>query len=101
MSFETANYTPDNLAELLSEAQDNNLMAALGAGGYEATGLTHDEMLNYAPASMQTMYPNPAPNPPGMAGFGVSDSWTNFNWLIFAGVGLGLYYLMHNKQYNF
>jgi hypothetical protein len=94
--FQAGAYTPDNLSSLLSEAQDNNLMAALGGSSYETTGLTHDEMLNFAPTSLTTMYPNPA-------GLSASQSWSNANWWIALG-GLGLlffYVRSHQQRYSF
>lgn len=97
--FAVSPYTPDDLASVLSEQQDNALMAAMGGSSYEMTNLNHDEMLNYAPGGITPAYPNPASYPAsGVGGLGVSDSWTSFNWLIFAGVGLGLYFYMHSRQ---
>lgn len=95
--FQTGTYTPDNLAALLSEAQDNNLMAAMGGGSYDKQALNYDEMLNYSPAALTTMYPNPALN-----GLGVSQSWSNANWLIaLGGLGLLFFYMRSQHRYGF
>lgn len=97
MSFTTSSYTPDNLAALLSEAQDAQLMSRMGASGYEVSGLTYDEMLNYAPASMTTRYPNPALN-----GLGAADSLlTPFFMVLAAGTLAYILFVPKERRITF
>lgn len=89
MSFQTTGYENDNLSALLSEAQDNQLMGHIGQSSYDVSGLTYDEMLNYAPAGMTQSLPNPA------SGMGESQSMNPVFYLL-AAVALG--YIFLNKE---
>lgn len=89
MSFAVTPYTPDNLSSLLSEAQDKHL-----APTYETTGLTYDEMLNFAPASLKTMYPNP------MGELGVSQS-LNPVFYVLAAAALGYIFFVREKPFSY
>ena len=91
MSFQATAYTPGNLSALLSEAQDNQLLGLMG-GSYEKSGLTYDEMLNYAPTSMTTQYPNPA----GLSGFGAAQSMNPLWWVLAAGA-LGYFFFVRPR----
>lgn len=90
--MEITPYTPDNLGQLLSEAQDKS-----AAPSYEMTSLNHDEMLNFAPPGMTMAYPNPAPNPP-LAGFGVAQTWSPL-WYILAAGALGYIFFVKKEQH--
>ena len=89
MSFQATGYENDNLSALLSEAQDNQLMGHMGQSSYDVSGLTYDEMLNYAPAAMTNRLPNPA------AGMGESQSMNPIFYVLAAGA---LAYIFFNKE---
>lgn len=98
--FAVSEYSPDNLASVLSEQQDNNLMALMGGSSYEMTNLNHDEMLNYTPGGITPNYPNPAQYPPNMAGLGVSQSW-NPVWYVLAAAALGYIFFVKEREHGF
>lgn len=85
-------YSPDNLSSLLSEAEDKGI-----APSYETADLNWDEMLNFAPASMMTQYPNPAPNPP-LQGFGVAQTFSPV-WYVLAAATLGYIFFVRQPHH--
>lgn len=92
MSFQASNYTPDNLAALLSEAQDNQLMRSMGQTSYDKAGLSYDEMLNYAPAALTQPRP--------LNGLGDAQSM-NPLFYVLAAAALGYIFFVKKERYGY
>lgn len=84
MSFQVDGYQPDNLAALLSEAQDKG-----AAPSYDMSALSYDEAMNYAP---------PAITQPMQLG-GLSEGGDTLNpvWYFLA-AGAAAYYFFMRKE---
>ena len=92
MSFQATGYSPSNLAALLSEAQDTQLMGHMGQGSYDVSALTYDEMLNYAPAALT--------QPRSLSGLGESAS-LNPVFYVLAAAALGYIFFVREKSFGY